>query len=150
MFYLRQISPSACYRGCAGSAACGACVECARGWPTDLAEMISGFVWTCPITVLRWRDGDTCVVDIDRGWRGWTTKEAIRLFGLWCPEMNQIGGPEAKAYAETLLPSQTVAILHSRTLQSLGRTLGDIRLSDGRDFASLMIAAGHGTATEKK
>lgn len=63
------------------------------------------------------------------------------------PELAQTGGPEAKAYAESLLPVGTVCVLHSRTLQSLGRTLGDLRLVDGSDFATLMIAAGHGTAT---
>lgn len=110
--------------------------------------MIAGFIWVCPVTVLRWKDGDTCEVNIDRGWRGWTIKESIRIYGLWCPEFRDPGGPEAKRYAETILPSQSIAILHSRTLQSLGRTLGDIRTLDGRDFAALMIEAGHGTATE--
>lgn len=110
--------------------------------------MISGFVWICPITIIRWKDGDTCEVNIDRGWRGWTIKEAIRLYGLYSPELRDPGGPEAKAFAEEILPPNTVAVLHSRTLQSLGRTLGDIRMLDGRDFATMMIAAGHGTLTE--
>lgn len=110
--------------------------------------MIPNFTWTCPITILRWKDGDTCEVNIDRGWRGWTIKEAIRLYNLWCPEMNEPGGKEAKAYAEVVLPPQTAAILWSYTLQSLGRTLGSIKLLDGRDFSATMIAGGHGKATE--
>lgn len=110
--------------------------------------MIPGFIWVCPVTILRWKDGDTCEVNIDRGWRGWTIKEAIRVFGLWCPELAAPGGPEARDHAQKLLPIGAIAVLHSRTLQSLGRTIGDLRLLDGRDFASEMIAAGHGTRTE--
>ncbi len=110
--------------------------------------MITGFIWVAPCQIIRWKDGDTCEVKIDRGWRDSREKEAIRLYGLWSPELNQIGGPEAKLYAESLLPANTICILHSRTLQSLGRTLGDIRFVDGSDFATKMIAAGHGTATE--
>lgn len=109
--------------------------------------MITGFIWVCPVTVMRWKDGDTCEVNIDRGWRGWTIKEAIRLYGLWSPELHEPGGLEAKAFAETLLPPGSIAVLHSRTLQSLGRTQGDLRLLNGSDFATLMIAAGHGTLT---
>ncbi len=107
--------------------------------------MISGFVWVVPCEIIRFKDGDTAEVSIDNGWRISRNKEAIRLYGLWCPELNEPGGAMAKAYAETLLPPGSVCVLHSRTLQSLGRTLGDLRLLDGRDFAGLMIAAGHGT-----
>ncbi len=109
--------------------------------------MIPGFVWVVPCQIIRWKDGDTAEVKCDRGWRDSREREAIRLYGLWCPELNQPGGPEAKTYAESILPVGTVCVLHSRTLQSLGRTLGDLRLLDGSDFASRMIAAGHGTAT---
>ncbi len=108
--------------------------------------MIPGFVWAVPCRIGRWKDGDTAEVTIDRGWRDLRDREAIRLYGLWSPELNEPGGLLAKAYAETILPPGTVCILHSRTLQSLGRTLGDLRLVDGSDFATLMVAAGHGTA----
>ncbi len=109
--------------------------------------MIPGFIWVVPCTIGRWKDGDTAEVTIDRGWRDSREREAIRLYGLWCAEMSEPAGPAAKAYAETILPPGTICILHSRTLQSLGRTLGDLRLTDGSDFATLMIAAGHGTLT---
>ena len=107
--------------------------------------MIAGFVWVVPCKIIRFKDGDTAEVTIDRGWRDSREREAIRLYGLWAPELNEPGGATAKAYAETILPPGTVCILHSRTLQSLGRTLGDLRLQDGTDFATLMVAAGHGT-----
>ncbi len=107
--------------------------------------MITGFVWVVPCQVIRWKDGDTAEVKIDRGWRDSREREAIRLYGLWCPELGEDGGLMAKLYAESLLPPGAVCLLHSRTLWSLGRTLGDLRLQDGRDFAGLMIAAGHGT-----
>lgn len=109
--------------------------------------MIGGFVWIVPCQVVRVVDGDTVVVKIDRGWRDSRENESIRLAGLWSPELRDTGGSEAKAYAQTLLPVGTICVLHSKTLQSLGRTVGDLRLLDGRDFATLMIDAGHGTRT---
>ncbi len=119
--------------------------------------MILGFVWVVPCQIIRWKDGDTAEVKIDRGWRDSREREGVRLLGLWCPEMNEPGGPEAKAYAEGLLPSGSLAVLHSKALAraawgsgqtSLERTLGDLRLLNGSDFATMMIAAGHGTAKE--
>ncbi len=107
--------------------------------------MIPSFVWVVPCQIVRWKDGDTAEVKIDRGWRDSRERESIRLYGLWCPELGQVGGAAAKDYAESLLPAGSVCVLHSRTLQSLGRTLGDLRLLDGTDFSALMIAAGHGT-----
>jgi endonuclease YncB( thermonuclease family) len=120
--------------------------------------VIPGYVWTVPSRVLRWKDGDTCEVLVDKGWRDFTDREGVRLLNLWCPELNEPGGLEAKSYAEELIPPGSVCVLHSKALakaglwtgsqQSLDRTLGDIRRLDGADFASLMISAGKGFRTE--
>lgn len=119
--------------------------------------MIVGFVWVCPARILHWHDGDTCEVEIDVGWRISKHREAIRLLGLYCAELKQPGGPEALAHAEVLAPADTIVVLTSKALgknalwtgaqESLSRTLGDIRLPDGRDFAATMVADGFGKPT---
>jgi hypothetical protein len=108
--------------------------------------------------IIRWKDGDTCEGYCDKGWRDFTDREGVRLLNLWCAEMNERGGPEAKAHAEQLAPPGSVVVLHSKALtkgaqwasaqMSLERTLGDIRLLDGSDFASRMIMDGFGFRTE--
>lgn len=121
--------------------------------------MIPGFVWEVPAKIIRWKDGDTCEVDLDLGWRTSRRREAIRLEHLYCAEMDEPGGPEAKVHAETLLPVNTVVRLRSKKLsqnaewrpgsqESLSRTLANIELPDGTDFATRMVADGYGRATE--
>lgn len=117
--------------------------------------MIAGFVWQVPARVLRWKDGDTCEVELDLGWRVSRHRETVRLLNLWCPELDEPGGLPATIRAYELAPPGTVVIVTSRAIgasalwtgaqESLSRTLGDLRLPDGRDFAEAMVAGGFGT-----
>jgi endonuclease YncB( thermonuclease family) len=112
-----------------------------------------GRIWRCEGTVVKIRDGDTFLVDLDLGWtvrlkvndRG-TGYGVIRVLNLWCPELNEAGGPQAKVAAQELLPLGSTVTITSRELDSFGRSLANVALPDGRDFATVMIAAGHGTA----
>lgn len=104
---------------------------------------------------MRLRDGDTFLADLDLGWNNWMKAPAkgtgygvIRVLGLYCPEMREPGGPEALAFALMLIPPGTVVTLESTALDSFGRSLAKVTLPDGTDFATTMIAAGHGTATK--
>jgi endonuclease YncB( thermonuclease family) len=117
--------------------------------------MIPGFVWRVPARVARVIDGDTIVLhQLDLGfWHSHAAlenqEEHIRLLDLWCAERYTDAGKAATAYAQQLLPIDSVVIFHSvvwkRTLE---RTLGSIELLDGRDYATEMIAAGYGTASK--
>lgn len=119
--------------------------------------MISGFQWRVPARVIRWKDADTCEVDLDLGWRFLHPREAVRPVGLWSPERKDLGGPEATAHANLLCPPGTIVQVTSKALgvnarwtpggqESLSRTLGDILLPGGRDFVRLMIDDGFGAA----
>src|SRR5262245_10590197 len=102
-------------------------------------------IWQCRGTVVRVKDGDTFVADLDLGWtvrlkandKG-TGYGVIRVLDLYCPEMNEPGGPEAKAYAEQLLPVGTQLTLTSHGLDSFGRSLSKVTLFNGADFAEAM------------
>lgn len=126
--------------------------------------MITGFVWVVPIRILRWKDGDTCEVDLDTGWGNLRPFSAVRIMRLYCPELKdpitgqpQPGSTEAWAHANQLIPPGTIAIVHSKKLgrnahwspgsqESLSRTLGDIKfVSDDSDFADRMVADGFGS-----
>lgn len=117
--------------------------------------MISGFCWQVPGRIIRWKDGDTCEAELDLGWRSTREREAVRLLRLWCPELDEPGGVEAYAHAANIAPPGTIVTVTSKaigklaawggTQESLSRTLADIRLPDGRDFATVMVLAGHGT-----
>lgn len=77
--------------------------------------------------VLRWIDGDTVEVFIDQGFDDWT-KEHIRLLKLWCPEIDDPGGPEAKARAEQLCPPDSMVYLDTR------KSPVPIPIQNGRTF----------------
>ena len=110
-------------------------------------------IWRCQGTVVKVRDGDTFLADLDLGWHHWqhaptkgTGYGVIRVLDLWCPELREPGGPQARDYATALLlTTLTVVELESHALDSFGRSLAKVTLPDGRDLATVMIEAGHGT-----
>ena len=91
-------------------------------------------------------DGDTFWSRLDLGThvdrRLW-----LRVRNLYCPELAQPGGPEARAYAETLLGGQALVVETFKDRQSFARYIADIWIVGHGDFAALMIEGGHGSAT---
>jgi endonuclease YncB( thermonuclease family) len=109
-------------------------------------------IWRCQGTIVRFRDGDTFLANLDLGWNNWqmapsrgTGYGVIRVLNLHCPELNEPGGREAKAFAESLLPPGSLVVIESTALDSFGRSLADVTLPDGTSFALIMIDAGHGS-----
>lgn len=109
--------------------------------------------WTHPALVLRVIDGDTIVVRLDLGryWGGATlgAEGPIRVAGLYSPELSEPGGPEARQAARSMVEGLGVVIATRKPnpRDPYGRVVADVWLGDGRSFAELMIAAGHGRAT---
>jgi endonuclease YncB( thermonuclease family) len=94
--------------------------------------------------ILDIHDGDTFVAELD------VADEvghhpALRVRGLYCPELGEDGGLAAWLFtAQTLRKAKDItATLHGR---SFARFLATI-LVDGQNLADLVIAAGHGKAT---
>jgi micrococcal nuclease len=98
-------------------------------------------------------DGDTVKVRIP----AWSTTPfevmAIRVDGIDTPESMRnlakcprelVRGAEAKAYARSLIqPEETLNFTFHGFDKYGGRIDGSIMLPDGRDFGTVMIAAGH-------
>ncbi len=109
--------------------------------------------------VIRWHDGDTVYLSIDQGFENWT-RQWIRLMDLYCPELDQPGGPEALARAESLCPVGTMIWVDTLKVKGpivigggtqMGRTftryLGVVHLSKStEDVASILVREGFGTA----
>ena len=53
-------------------------------------------------TLMRTIDGDTVVLRVDLGFKIWA-EMSFRLIGINAPELNQLGGVEAKAHLSTLI-----------------------------------------------
>jgi endonuclease YncB( thermonuclease family) len=98
--------------------------------------------WTVPATVVRVIDGDTCVVACDLGWRI-SVATTVRIRGVNSPERETAEGRTALGFAATLLPAGLQVVLTSYQLDKYGRTVGDITLPDGSDYAQALLAAGH-------
>lgn len=98
-------------------------------------------------SVLRVVDGDT--VDVRTDDRG---RLRIRVIGIDTPEAKKphytvgCGGMEASHYAEALLTGQRVAVVTDPSQDArdrYGRTLAEIFLPDGRNYAVETTRAGH-------
>jgi micrococcal nuclease len=110
--------------------------------------------WTVHGTVKRVIDGDSLVADLDLGWQVWIRDRVIRVAHMNAPEMNTAEGKAAKEFAEILLNVHigdtfgSPIMLISHSLDKYGRVLASLTLSDGRDFATTMIADGYAVAYE--
>lgn len=127
--------------------------------------------WLRPATVDHVHDGDTIVVAIDLGKigrkragaprdLGWhiseradghiLLKSAVRVQGSAAPELKTAAGKASAAFARTLLAPGDLVSIDSLKLygsfEKYGRVLASVKLSDGRDLAEAMTAAGHAVA----
>lgn len=115
--------------------------------------------WTHSAEVVRVVDGDTFVARIDLG--RYPTKihatATIRIAGLWSPEKDEKGGPEATAalmkllFPEDARPDEPVVVLQTRKpdpRDPYGRVVADVWV-DGIGVAEQMISEGHGTAEKR-
>lgn len=112
-------------------------------------------------TVLEWHDGDTVKLRIDEGF-GNSITCWVRVIGAYAPELKEPGGPEAKAYVESICPvNSTVYVLtrkpgsgngdfQGKQLgQSFARWLGQVYTSAaGADLAEILVATGHATRNQ--
>lgn len=103
-----------------------------------------------PARVDQVHDGDTVYLSIDLGfdhlieshdWNG-HPRLACRIFGINAPELSTDPGKAARDYAVGLLPVGTIVQVVSHGYDKYGgRFDGTITLPDGRDFATVMLAA---------
>lgn len=85
--------------------------------------------------VTRVLDGDTIEV-LHAG-----APERIRLSGIDCPEKAQAFGARAKQFSADLCYGKVVTV-QDRGRDRYGRTLGEVRLPDGRDLNHELVNAG--------
>lgn len=105
-----------------------------------------------PARVAGVHDGDTVMLDIDLGfdhlisaldWNG-STRISCRVFGINAPELSTAAGKVARDFAKSLLPIGSNCLVTSHGWDKYGgRFDGTITLSDGRDFAEVMVASGN-------
>lgn len=101
--------------------------------------------WTVPATVLRIVDGDTFHAQLQLGWHlQHTPPKGVRVLGVDTPERNEpLRWRAATGFARELLPVGSTVTLLSHEIDDFGRTLATVTLADGRDYATVMRAAGH-------
>jgi micrococcal nuclease len=92
-------------------------------------------------------DGDTLRADLDLGFGVTVKNQALRVHGIDCPEMGTEAGTAARDHARCLLTGGLIVRIETfkDSKEKYGRYLAKITLPTGNDFASAMIAAGHGT-----
>lgn len=109
-------------------------------------------MWTYPVLrdhtghpiVIDVHDGDTIRLALNAGLET-AAHPRLRVRGLYCPELSQPGGVEARAYTTQVLTDAAGIVVHVHG-RSFGRWVAQVMV-DGADLAGLVITAGHGTAT---
>lgn len=105
---------------------------------------------TFPAKLVRWVDGDTCVVDIDLGFNTWVTDRHVRLSGLDTPEIfrpktphEKILGHRALELVRKTFPEGSDVTLYSSHQKSgkYGRVIGDIKI-DSVYWGGILLKAG--------
>lgn len=88
-------------------------------------------------------DGDTIHMRLDIGF-DITIYGRCRVYGINAPEVRTAAGQTAKLFAQSLLgPGDDVSVVSHSWDKYGGRFDGTITLSDGSNFATLMLNAGH-------
>lgn len=88
-------------------------------------------------------DGDTVYAKLDLGF-DLTAYARIRVYGINAPELNTAEGRAARDFAQAVLPvAGAVEVLSHGWDKYGGRIDAEIRAPDGRDFAQVMLDAGH-------
>jgi endonuclease YncB( thermonuclease family) len=101
------------------------------------------------VTILKWRDGDTADVQVDNGFNH-AIFTALRLRGVNTPELDQLGGEEAKAFSEGACPvgSQWKVQFYRRKSgryeQSFDRYVGVLFLDTGKTLNGVLLDTGLG------
>jgi endonuclease YncB( thermonuclease family) len=113
---------------------------------------VSGPYGPYPAKVLDWHDGDTARIDVDLGFAQracayslWGAPQlACRVRGINTPELDTAEGKAALEYARQVCPPGSLVTVVSHDWDKYGgRWLGSIMLPDGRDYAQVMLEAGH-------
>lgn len=104
-------------------------------------------MWTYRAVVVRWKDGDTLVVNIDQGFHDWKHDQPLRLIGIDAPDV-QPAKEAARAFCHERWPPGTELVV--RTVQdkrgdetrSFERWLAEA-WGKGVSLAETILAAGH-------
>ena len=100
--------------------------------------------WIRNGTAVRVIDGDSCVINVDLGYRVWH-ETRVRLLGVDTPERGETGWAEARDNLATVIPAGTPVVVTTTGPDKYGdRWLGTVQLLDGRDCSTVQIVTGMG------
>lgn len=91
--------------------------------------------------LVRVKDGDTVVLDLDLGFYSWRLNQPYRLLRIDTPEMNTAEGKESRTALEDFLAGKVLA---ARTQKSdnFGRFLAEL-LADGENVSDWLVSNGY-------
>lgn len=105
--------------------------------------------------IIRWRDGDTVEVELDQGFDD-AKHLPLRVRGINCPELDQLGGEEAKAFSESACPPGQFFVVQvyrrpsGRYEKTWDRYAADITLPNGEQLADHLVLAGLGVIDSRR
>lgn len=107
--------------------------------------------WKCPAKVRRVIDGDTIVLDIDRGQSIWSIGVRVRLVGIDCPEINSDAGLAAMQFVSAMIPPGSPCYVQTHSFDDFGRWLGTVWAGEAeRSLNQVLIESNHAIPRPKK
>lgn len=85
-------------------------------------------VWWHKAVLIRWVDGDTAIVNIDRSFNMHRVGARVRMAKINCPERFTDAGKDATAFVNALVPpgSEVLVYSHKDSTGKYGRIEGEI------------------------
>lgn len=107
-------------------------------------EIPTGPVYIYRATAYRVIDGDTWELDVDLGFRV-SVRLMCRLQGYSCPELSEVGGPEAALAVKELLTGRALLIRSYKDRQSFARWVVDVFVwtTAWASVGELLVEGGH-------
>jgi micrococcal nuclease len=92
--------------------------------------------------LVRLRDADTCILDLDLGFHSWRLDQPYRLLRINAPELSTPEGKAAKAALEDYLTTKVVLVARTQKTDNFGRFLAELT-ADGENVSDWLVANGH-------
>lgn len=101
-------------------------------------------VWWHKAILVRWIDGDSAVVELDRSMNEFRKGLRVRLAKIDCPERYEDAGKAATAFVNELVPAGSEVLLYSHkdSTGKYGRLIAEV-IYNGVNINRALVDQGH-------
>jgi endonuclease YncB( thermonuclease family) len=100
-------------------------------------------MWDKRARILSNHDGDTLTAVLDQAF--WDTKQiTVRLFGVWAPELKEVGGPETRDFVTAWISQYSTAASWPFLVTTMRTPRSDLEVQTLGRYVALVETVDHG------